>query len=180
MKFCSALAFSRAVLKPILYVLYTQPLFEMIINKLKKTLGWTFADSIQPYREITPDQIQETTEIMQYCITDVRSRVAHNKLQFNNSKTEPVLVKSHSLSIQSNLSSFIHIQKSDAQAFKTQIFQPSSWSSVPLTNSPLHEYLYHINCVHVCACVQANTCTHFSELCTFVCMQADLFPWTND
>ncbi|WP_419587735.1 reverse transcriptase domain-containing protein, partial [Thiolapillus sp.] len=82
-----------SVLGPVLFVLYTQPLFELI--KKHSIQHHAFADDNQLYKETVPDQIQTTIEIMQNCIIDVKLWTTHNKLQLNDSKTESMLVKSH-------------------------------------------------------------------------------------
>ena len=92
-KLPSIWAFPRAVLGPVFFVLYTQPLFELI--KKHSIQHHAFADDNQLYKETVPDQIQTTIEIMQNCIIDVKLWTTHNKLQLNDSKTESMLVKSH-------------------------------------------------------------------------------------
>ena len=86
-----------SVLGPVLFVLYTQPLFELI--KKHSIQHHAFPDDNHLYKETVPDQIQTTIETMQNCITDVKLWMAHNKLQLNDSKTESILVKSHRLSV---------------------------------------------------------------------------------
>ena len=82
---------------PVLFVLYTQPLFEL--TEKHSIQHHPFADDNQLYKETVPDQIQTTIEIMQNCITDVKLWMAHNKLHLNDSKTESMLAKSHGLSV---------------------------------------------------------------------------------
>ena len=94
-KLPSVWAFPRAVLGPVFFVLYTQPLFELI--KKHSIQHHAFADDNQFYKETVPDQIQTTTETMQNCTTDVKLWMTHYKLQVNDSKTESMLVKTHRL-----------------------------------------------------------------------------------
>ena len=96
-KLPSVWAFPRAVLGPVFFVLYTQPLFELI--KKHSIQHHAFADDNQLYKETVPDEIQTTIETMQNCITDVKLWMTHNKLQLNDSKTESMLMKSHRLSV---------------------------------------------------------------------------------
>ena len=110
-KFPSVWAFPRAVLGPVLFVLYTQPLFELI--KKHSIMHHAFADDNQFYKETVPDQIQTTTETMRNCITDVKLWMTHNKLQLNDSKTESMLVKSHRLSVNFSLPSSMCIGNSE-------------------------------------------------------------------
>ncbi|WP_419612186.1 reverse transcriptase domain-containing protein, partial [Thiolapillus sp.] len=100
-----------SVLGPVLFVLYTQPLFELI--KKHSIQHHAFADDNQLYKETVPDQIQTTIEIMQNCITDVKLWMTHNKLQLNDSKTESMLAKSHRLSVNFPLPSSMRIGNSE-------------------------------------------------------------------
>ena len=100
-----------SVLGPVLFVLYTQPLFELI--KKHSIRHQAFADDNQLYKETVPDQIQTTIETMQNCTTDVKLWMTHNKLQLNDSKTESMLVKSHSLSVTVPLPSTMRIGNSE-------------------------------------------------------------------
>ena len=73
-----------SVLGPVLFVLYTQLLLELI--KKHSIQHNAFADDDQLYKETVPDQIQTTNDIMQNCITDVKLWMTHNKLKSNDSK----------------------------------------------------------------------------------------------
>ena len=81
-----------SVLGPVLFVLYMQPLFDIVgshsINQ------HAFADDNQLYKESTLDQLQPTLESMQNCVLDVKNWMTLNKLQLNDSKTECMLVRS--------------------------------------------------------------------------------------
>ena len=100
-----------SVLGPVLFVLYTQPLFELI--KKHSIQHYAFADDNQLYKETVPDQIETTTDFMQNCITDVKWWMIHNKLQLNDSKTESIIVKSHRLSANFSLPSSMRIGNSE-------------------------------------------------------------------
>ena len=50
---------------------------------------------------------------MQNCITDIKLWMTHNKLQFNDSKTESMLVKLHRLPVNFLLPSSMHIGNSE-------------------------------------------------------------------
>ena len=73
-----------SVLGPVLFVLYIQPLFELI--KKHSIQHHAFPDDNHLYKETVPDQIQTTIETMQNCITDAKLWMTHNKLQLNDSK----------------------------------------------------------------------------------------------
>ena len=104
-----------SLLGPVLFVLYTQPLFELIKKKQKKhsIQHHAFADDNQLYKETVPDQIQTTINITQNCITDVKLWMTHNKIQFNDSKTESILVKSRRLTVDFPLPSSMRIGNSE-------------------------------------------------------------------
>ena len=100
-----------SVLGPVLFVLYTQPLFKLI--KKHSIQHHSFANDNHLYKETVPDQTQTTTEIMQNCITDVKLWMTHNKLQLNDSEMESMLVKSHRLSVHFPLPSSMRIGNSE-------------------------------------------------------------------
>ena len=106
-----------SVLGPVLFVLYTQPLFELI--KKHSIQHHAFADDNQLYKETVPDQIQTTIETMQNCIIDVKLWTTHNKLQLNDSKTESTLLKTHRSSVNFPLPSSMRTGNSEV------IFVPS-------------------------------------------------------
>ena len=81
-----------SVLGPILFVLYMQPLFDIV--SFHSINQHAFADDNQLYIDATLDQLQPTIESFQNCISDVKSWMTLNKLQLNDSKTECMLVRS--------------------------------------------------------------------------------------
>ena len=135
-----------SVLGPVLFVLYTQPLFKLI--KKHSIQHHAFADDNQLYKETVPDQIQTTIETMQNCIIDVKLWTTHNKLQINDSKTESMLVKSHKLSVNSPLPSSMRTGNSE-------VLFVSSVKNLGVTfdcNLNLTRHVLNI-CVYACLCV---------------------------
>ena len=63
----------------VLFVLHLQPLLKLFqIIKNHWVEHHAFADDDQLYKESTPDQIQQTTELMQTCSADVKSWMTIN------------------------------------------------------------------------------------------------------
>ena len=106
-----------SVLGPVLFVLYTEPLF----NLVKKHLihHHAFADDNQLYKDTNPHNINQTIEDMQNCITDVKMWMTANKLQLNDCKTEVILISSPRLSTKLALPPSMHVGNSDI------LFSPS-------------------------------------------------------
>ena len=86
-----------SVLGPVLFILYTQPLF------------------IQVYKISTLDAIHQSIETLQNCTTDVKPwMTANGKLQLNDNKTEAMIIHSNRVSlVHSPLPSVIHIGDTD-------------------------------------------------------------------
>ena len=79
-----------SVLGPILFILYTQPLSDiMACHSVPYHL---FADDTELYKSDSPSEIEHTLSSMQSCISDVRKWSLSNKLQMNDGKTEILLL----------------------------------------------------------------------------------------
>jgi hypothetical protein len=79
-----------SVLGPLLFLLYTQPLSNVIDTHAVSHSE--FADDTQLYNSSHPSQVQSLLSTIEHCISDVRQWMTQNKLQLNDSKTEALLV----------------------------------------------------------------------------------------
>ena len=94
-----------------LYILYTQPLFNLISKHAVS--HHAFADDNQLYKISTLDTIHQSTETLRNCATNVKSWMTANKLQLNDNKTEAMIILSNRMSVHSPLPSVIHIGDAD-------------------------------------------------------------------
>ena len=78
------------MLVPILFVLYTHPISEVVSYHSLTNHG--FSDDNQLYKSGNISQLFETIHSTQSCISDVKAWVTNNQLQLNNAKTEMILI----------------------------------------------------------------------------------------
>ena len=78
-----------SVLGPILFVLYIQPLSNLI--KRHSLSVHLFADDIQIKTSILPQHFHSAISSVEICISDVKYWMTENKLQLNDKKTECLL-----------------------------------------------------------------------------------------
>ena len=100
-----------SVLGPVLFILYTQPLFNLVSKHAVS--HHAFADDNQLYKISTLDAIHQSIETLQNCTIDVKSWMTANKLQLNDNKTEAMIILSNRMSVHSPLPSGIHIGDAD-------------------------------------------------------------------
>ena len=81
-----------SVLGPILFILYTKPLSNLI--ERHSISSHFFSDDTQLLDSCHPDQIEATVRSMQDCISEVKLWMDCNKLKLNDEKTESLLIKS--------------------------------------------------------------------------------------
>ena len=79
-----------SVLGPILFVLYTHPISEVVSYHSLTHHG--FSDDNQLYKSGNISQLFEIIHSAQSCISDVKAWVTNNQLQLNNAKTEMILI----------------------------------------------------------------------------------------
>ena len=77
-----------SVLGPILFILYTQPLSNVIKYPVFHQI---YADDTQIYKSCRPSEIVDTFNSIEQCILNVKTWMLHNKLQMNDDKTEAIL-----------------------------------------------------------------------------------------
>ena len=77
---------------PILFILYAQPLSDVIIHH--SVSHNTFADDTELYKWDSPSEAFTLSRIVEACISDVKVWVVQNKLQLNDDKTEILLISS--------------------------------------------------------------------------------------
>ena len=78
-----------SVLGPILFILYTQPLSNVIQHY--PVFHQMYADDTQIYKSCRPSEIVDTINSIEQCISNVKTWMFHNKLQMNDDKTEIIL-----------------------------------------------------------------------------------------
>ena len=84
-----------SVLGPVLFVLYTAPLSDIMKNH--SVLYHAYADDSQLQKSAPQEDANELVQSMQACIQDVKSWMTSNKLKLNDDKTEAMIVSSSRL-----------------------------------------------------------------------------------
>ena len=79
-----------SVLGPILFILYIQPLSNLI-NQHSLSVH-LFADDIQITTSILPQHVYSAVTSMETCISDINNWIIENKLQLNDDETECLLM----------------------------------------------------------------------------------------
>ena len=87
-----AIVFSFKVLGPILFILYTQPLSDVITHH--SVSHHMFADDTELYKSDSPSEVFIPSRTIAACIWDMKVWVVQNKLQFNDDKTDSLLTGS--------------------------------------------------------------------------------------
>ena len=78
-----------SVLGPILFILYTQLLSNVIQHYA--VFHQMYADDRQIYKSCRPSEIVDIINSIEHCISNVKIWMFHNKLQMNDDKTEAIL-----------------------------------------------------------------------------------------
>ena len=84
-----------SVLGPVQFVLYTQPLSQILFNH--SCQHQVFADDTQLCKSCSPEQHDDTRNTLQTCISDIEDWMTDNKLHLNADKTETMLFNSSKL-----------------------------------------------------------------------------------
>ena len=84
-----------SVLGPVLFVLYTQPLSQILFSH--SCLHQFFADDTQLRKSCSPEHNNDTRNTLQTCISNMKDWMTKNKLQINADKTETTLFNSSKL-----------------------------------------------------------------------------------
>ena len=84
-----------SVLGPVLFVLYTTPLSDIIISH--SVNHQLFADDTLLQKSTSPNEVQSLTRDLQLCRDDIKSWMCSNQLKLNEDKTEAILCSTISL-----------------------------------------------------------------------------------
>ena len=85
-----------SVLGPILFILYTKPLSDLI--QCHSIKSQAFADDTQLHVSVPPSNIQSAISSLETCLSDIQTWMLENKLKLNNDQTEALLLRSSSKS----------------------------------------------------------------------------------
>ena len=85
-----------SMLGPVLFVLYTTPLSDIIANH--SVNYQRFADDTQLQKSTPPNDMQRLTHDLQSCTDDIKAWMSNNQLKLNEVKTEAILFSTPSLS----------------------------------------------------------------------------------
>ena len=78
----------ESVLGPILFILYTQPQSNVI--KYYPVFQLAYAHDTQIYKSCTPSEIVDTINSIEQHISNVKTRMFHNKPQMNDDKSDTI------------------------------------------------------------------------------------------
>ena len=78
-----------SVLGPVLFVLYTTPLSDIIANH--SVNHQLFADDTQLQKSTPPNDVQSLTHDLQSCTDDIKAWMCNSQLKLNEDKTEAIL-----------------------------------------------------------------------------------------
>ena len=79
-----------SVLRPILFILYTQPLTSVILKHPVSHM--LYADDTQVYKSFDLDDCLSSVLCVEKCVSDVKAWMTSNKLQMNENKTDVLLL----------------------------------------------------------------------------------------
>ena len=85
-----------SVLGPVLFILYTKPLSDLI--QCHSIESQSFAEDTQLQVSVPPSNIQSAISSLETCLSDIQTWMLENKLKLNNDKTKALLLSSSSKS----------------------------------------------------------------------------------
>ena len=106
-----------SVLGPILFVLYTHPISEIVSYHSRS--HHSFSDDNQLYKSGNITQLPEIIHSTQSCISDVKARMTNNQLQLNSDKTEMVLIATKMVLNSDSVLQSINLEGSDIKFANT-------------------------------------------------------------
>ena len=106
-----------SVLGPILFVLYTQPISDIV--SYHGISHHCFSDDNQIYTSTDVSQLSSIIQQTQACIHDIKAWMTYNKLQLNNDKTELIFIVSNKLLSTTTLPPSIQLENSLIQTSST-------------------------------------------------------------
>ena len=106
-----------SVLGPILFVLYTHPISEIV--SYHSLSHHSFFDDNQLYKSGNITQLPEIIHSTQSCISDVKAWMTNNQLQLNNDKTEMILIATKTVLNSDSVPQSINLEGSDIKFANT-------------------------------------------------------------
>ena len=105
------------MLGPILFVLYTHPISEIVFYH--SLSHHSFSDNNQLYKSGNITQLPEIIHSTQSCISDVKAWMTNNQLQLNNPKTEMILIATKMVLNSDSVPQSINLEGSDIKLANT-------------------------------------------------------------
>ena len=130
-----------SVLGPILFVLYIQPLSQMLQSHCMEYQLFFPPNDSQLHRSSQPSDIEQTVLSVQECVSDIKDRMIDNKLQLNENKTEACY------SILQNSETHVHLCPSAKLLLLSPIQSETSvftWIKISPSNIISISYAKHI------------------------------------
>ena len=107
----------RSVLGPILFVLYTHPVSDIV--SYHSLSHHSFSGDNQLYKSGSITQLPEMSHSTQSCISDVKAWLTNNQLQLNNDKTEMILIATKTVLNSDSVPQSINLEGSDIKFTNT-------------------------------------------------------------
>ena len=105
------------MLGPILFVLYTHPISEIV--SYHSLSHHSFSDDNQLYKSGNITQLPEIIHAAQSCVSDVKAWMTNNQLQLNNDKAEMILIATKTVLNSDSVPQSINLEGSDIKFSNT-------------------------------------------------------------